>query len=157
VTSRTTTLRATLVATWISVTGQTVPDALVMQLDDAVMAPGGSSALDLALTAPAAPGDYLLLVDVVTPATGALSSGGVRPAIVRVTVGAAPAIAPTPTPTPDGTPSLSDPSATGGAPTASPTSPTTSPTTVPTTTHPVTNGGQPGSTDTTSGGPKRPD
>ncbi len=165
VTSRTTTLRATLVGTWISVTGEPVPDAIVAQLDDTVMAPGGSAALDLALTAPAQPGDYLLLVDVVTPATGALSSGGVRPAIVRVTVGAAPAIAPTPTP--DGTPSLGasgtgGASATGGSPTpgasvvpaspaasATPTSSAASPAASPTPVKPTT--------DTTPAGPKRAD
>jgi hypothetical protein len=151
--SRTTTLRATLVATWVSVTGQPVPDAVVAELDDAVMAPGGSSALDLALIAPADPGDYLLLVDVVAPA-GALSSGGVRPAIVRVTVGAAPA--PTPAPSPNGTPSADGSATSGGAATTGGTvtpAPATPANPSPTATQPA----PPASSDTSTGGPKRPD
>ena len=64
------------------------------------MAPGGSAQVNLALTAPAAPGDYLLLLDVVSPSSGPLSSLGSQPAIVRVTVGAAPAPAPASSPAP---------------------------------------------------------
>jgi hypothetical protein len=91
VTSRTTILRANLVATWVSATGQAVPEALVDRLDDVVMAPGGSAQSNLAITAPSAPGDYLLLLDVVTPGSGPLSAVGSSPAIVRVTVADAPA------------------------------------------------------------------
>ncbi len=144
--SRTTTLRANLVVTWISAAGQPVPDALVTRLDDAVMAPGGSSALTLGLTAPDQPGQYLLLVDVVAPSGGALSAEGVQPAIVRVTVDEAPAPVPTPdddaAPGPSASPAA-DPSA---APAVSP-APAASPSTGTT---------DPGKADT-GGGPKRRD
>jgi hypothetical protein len=97
------------------------------------MAPGGSAQVNLALTAPADPGDYLLLLDVVSPAVGPLSSVGSQPAIVRVTVGAAPTPAPA-TPAP-ATPAPSTPVATA----------------------PAAGSPVPGAavTDTTSGGPKR--
>jgi hypothetical protein len=110
--SRTTIVRASLVATWISPTGQAVPAALVTRLDDAVMAPGGSSALTLDLAAPADPGQYLLLVDVVAPSGGALSAEGVQPALVRVTV-RAPTSAPPPTSAPEATASPPPPAASG--------------------------------------------
>jgi hypothetical protein len=96
--ARTTVLKANLVATWLSATGQPVPAAINVRLDDAVAKPGGSSAVDLALTAPAATGDYLLLLDVVAPSGGPLSAQGSEPAIIRVTVGEAPAPAATEAP-----------------------------------------------------------
>jgi hypothetical protein len=40
------------------------------------------------LTAPAAPGDYLILLDVITPRIGSLAIAGVSPGIIRVTVSA---------------------------------------------------------------------
>jgi hypothetical protein len=137
-TPRTTIVRANIVATWVSATGQDVPTALVQQLDDVVMAPGGSAQVNLALTAPADPGDYLLLLDVVSPAVGPLSSVGSQPAIVRVTVGAAPTPAPA-TPAP-----------------ATPAPATPAPST-PVATAPAAGSPVPGAavTDTTSGGPKR--
>ncbi len=53
------------------------------------LAPGASASVDFVLTAPTVPGDYLLLLDVVTAQGGSLAGAGVPPGIVRVTVSAA--------------------------------------------------------------------
>ena len=54
----------------------------------------------LRLFAPTVPGDYLLIVDILTPEAGSLTARGVEPPIIRVTVraDAAPAAAPAETP-----------------------------------------------------------
>jgi hypothetical protein len=112
--SRTTTVPAQVVATWVSVDGQPVPDAVVVRLDDKVAAPRGESTATLGLTAPANPGSYLLLLDVLTPSRGPLSALGSAPGLIRVTVGpaAAPASA---SPAPDATaPDATAPDATAG-------------------------------------------
>ena len=83
--------RATLVARWVSLSGAT--GASPAKERSAVLppglAPGASASVDFVLTAPTAPGDYLLLLDVVTPQGGSLAGAGVPPGIVRVTVSAA--------------------------------------------------------------------
>ena len=84
--ARTSTLQAQLVATWISASGQPVPDPLTITLDDVVAAPGGSAGVDLHLEAPALAGEYLLILDVLSPASGPMSAQGTSPAIVRVSV-----------------------------------------------------------------------
>jgi hypothetical protein len=89
--ARTTTLPAQVVATWVSVDGQAVPDSVVVRLADSVAEPGGEATATLGLIAPAAPGTYLLLLDVLTPTRGPLSALGNAPALIRVTV--APAVA----------------------------------------------------------------
>ena len=48
--------------------------------------PGVSVEEDLALVAPAAAGDYLLMLDIVTPDNGSLVASGTNPTLVRVTV-----------------------------------------------------------------------
>ena len=58
------------------------------------LAPGTGSRVTFRLTAPTVPGDYLLLVDVITPKAGSLAVAGVPPGIVRVTVSGASAPAP---------------------------------------------------------------
>ena len=50
------------------------------------MRPGTSVRVTFELTAPAAPGEYLLVLDVIDPATGSLAAAGVPPGIVRVSV-----------------------------------------------------------------------
>jgi hypothetical protein len=50
------------------------------------MKPGVNVEADLALTAPAAAGDYLLMLDIVTPDEGSLVASGATPTLVRVTV-----------------------------------------------------------------------
>jgi hypothetical protein len=54
----------------------------------------------LRLFAPSVPGDYLLILDILTPEAGSLTARGVEPPIIRVTVSAnaAPAVAPAETP-----------------------------------------------------------
>jgi hypothetical protein len=55
----------------------------------------------LRLFAPSVAGEYLLVLDIVTPESGSLTASGVEPAIIRVTVGeqAAPTVAPAEAPT----------------------------------------------------------
>jgi hypothetical protein len=77
---------ATLVATWVSVGGQPAPDPVSAVIDPEAAAPGGTATITLDLVAPAVPGEYLVLVDVLSPALGPLSSYGSPPAIVRVSV-----------------------------------------------------------------------
>ena len=50
----------------------------------------------LRLFAPSVPGDYLLILDILTPEAGSLTARGVEPPLIRVTVGAntAPAVRP---------------------------------------------------------------
>ena len=79
---------ARLVATWVSTADNAVPDPVSTVLDTANAAPGGDAMVDLNLLAPAIPGDYLLLVDVISPAHGALSAAGTEPALIRVSVSA---------------------------------------------------------------------
>ncbi|TMD32934.1 MAG: hypothetical protein E6I94_00620 [Chloroflexi bacterium] len=52
------------------------------------LAPGDQAQVDLALLAPPTPGQYLLVIDLVTPLDGSLAATGVAPAIVRVVVAA---------------------------------------------------------------------
>ncbi len=54
------------------------------------VAPGATVALTLDVTAPTRPGAWLLLVDVVSPMFGSLAARGIAPAMVLVTVFAAP-------------------------------------------------------------------
>jgi hypothetical protein len=61
--------------------GQTVRATLPIAL-----APGATAVVALGLTAPTAPGDYLLVLDVVTPERGSLVASGADPTLVRVTV-----------------------------------------------------------------------
>src|SRR5688572_13299909 len=61
--------------------------------------PGAVARPSLRLFAPSVPGDYLLILDVLTPEAGSLTARGVEPPIIRVTVGAsAPAVVPAETP-----------------------------------------------------------
>jgi hypothetical protein len=77
---------AHLVATWLSTGGLPVPAPVTAVIDPSGSEPGGAVALDLALMAPAVPGEYLLLMDVISPVHGPLSANGGGPAIIRVSV-----------------------------------------------------------------------
>lgn len=90
---------AHLVGTWLSTSGLPVPDPVSVVIDPSGSEPGGVVTLDLALATPDAPGEYLLLLDVISPAHGPLSAIGGTPAIVRVSVAPAGAVAPAPPPT----------------------------------------------------------
>jgi hypothetical protein len=61
---------------------------------------GSVATPSLRLFAPSVPGDYLLILDILTPEAGSLTARGVEPPIIRVTVraSAAPAVAPAETP-----------------------------------------------------------
>jgi hypothetical protein len=94
---RLTHLVATLTATWISAEGNPVPVSSTAALDPEISGPGTDVSVQLGIQAPDVAGDYLLLLDVVSPARGALSALGNAPALIRVTVTDPP---PSPTPVP---------------------------------------------------------
>jgi hypothetical protein len=89
-------VRATLVARWISLAEGTgaarAPDTSALL--PAGLAPGKAADATFSLVAPTAAGDYLLLIDVITPRSGSLAVAGVPPGIIRVTVSGATAPAP---------------------------------------------------------------
>ncbi|MCJ7709988.1 MAG: hypothetical protein MUQ32_04075, partial [Chloroflexi bacterium] len=93
-------LPARLVATWVSADGLPVPEPVAVPLGKTVAGPGGESSVLIELTAPATPGSYLLLLDVLSPSRGPLSALGNAPAIIRVAVGEVPDPTPTPVPVP---------------------------------------------------------
>jgi hypothetical protein len=80
------TVPAHLVATWVSTEGHAVPAPVTVALADSVAAPGGIAEAVVGLTVPDEGGEYLLLLDVVSPVSGPLSALGSEPAIVRVSV-----------------------------------------------------------------------
>jgi hypothetical protein len=90
---------ARVVATWVSPQGLPVPRPVSAAIDPKAAAPGGTTAVGLSVVAPAQAGDYLLLLDVVTPTHGALSTQGSTPALIRVAV-TGPTIAPSAAPAP---------------------------------------------------------
>jgi hypothetical protein len=81
---------AILTGTWVSTTSAPVPAAASTELDATIAGPGGSVAVALDVTAPDSPGEYLLLLDTISPTSGPLSALGSAPALVRVTVTEAP-------------------------------------------------------------------
>ena len=79
--------RAMLVARWVDLGGLGVtPAGVASSVLPAGLAPGASFTVDVPLLAPASPGEYLLVLDVVDPETGSLAAAGVPPGIIRVTV-----------------------------------------------------------------------
>jgi hypothetical protein len=82
--------RATLVARWVDLGGAAgetpAGGSIATSILPAGFAPGASVIVDFRMTAPAAPGEYLLVLDVVDPRTGSLAAAGVPPGIIRVTV-----------------------------------------------------------------------
>jgi hypothetical protein len=88
---------AVLTGTWVSTTAAPVPAASSVELDQAIKGPGGDVSVALDVTAPSAPGEYLLLLDTVSPTRGPLSALGSAPALIRVTV-TDPGPSPTPVP-----------------------------------------------------------
>jgi hypothetical protein len=83
--------RATLVARWVGLaSGSTSSIAAESNtLLPPGLAPRSTAVATLSLTAPASPGEYLLLVDVLVPGTGSLAIAGVPPALIRVSVSGA--------------------------------------------------------------------
>jgi len=82
--------RAMLVARWVDLggLGATTGSAgtVASSMLPAGLLPGASVAVTFPLVAPAAPGEYLLVLDVVDPKSGSLAAAGVPPGIIRVTV-----------------------------------------------------------------------
>ncbi len=79
---------ATLVGRWLSLADDAtalLPASAQIGLP-AGLAPAKPIDRALALSVPASPGEYLLILDVVTPEHGSLIAAGVEPTIVRVTV-----------------------------------------------------------------------
>jgi hypothetical protein len=88
-----------VVGRWVSLDDGTSPsppiDGLAGSAPAAFVVPGSSAVVNLGATAPAAPGSYLLVVDLVTSDGVSLAAAGVPPLLVRVVV--APAASPGPT------------------------------------------------------------
>jgi hypothetical protein len=138
---------AQVTGTWVALGAADSADQLAAADAASVVAgalPAGFKArsvadLKLRLFAPSVAGEYLLLLDIVTPESGSLTSRGVEPTIVRVTVGAitapaseaAPAAAPT---APEAAPAADDPApaADDAAPAASNAAPSGNESTTPT-------------------------
>jgi hypothetical protein len=88
---------ARLAGTWVALGGLDDPAQLAAAAAASVtpvelpagMAPRSVTKVELTAFAPTAPGDYLLMLDILTPGVGSLSAQGVDPTIVRVHVGAA--------------------------------------------------------------------
>ena len=79
--------RALVVARWVSLgSAAAVGGAGASTMLPAGLAPGATASIDLALVAPGAAGEYLVVIDVIDPVVGSLAALGVPPGIVRVTV-----------------------------------------------------------------------
>lgn len=80
--------RATLVARWVTLSGQLggAPAPERSAVLPAAFPSGASTTVDFTMIAPSAPGDYLLLLDVITPQKGSLAIAGAPPGLVRVSV-----------------------------------------------------------------------
>jgi hypothetical protein len=83
--------QATLVAHWVALTPSTdaLPPDIRIELP-AGMEFGATARVTLAGTAPTAPGEYLLVIDIIDPELGSLAAQGIEPGLVRVSVEAAP-------------------------------------------------------------------
>jgi hypothetical protein len=75
-----------LVARWIGLAGEPVatPERVASLAQN--VSTGDTERVTLDLTTPAVLGDYLVLLDVVTPEHGSLAAAGIAPAIVRVSI-----------------------------------------------------------------------
>ncbi len=101
--------QARLVGTWVSLGGvddplQTEAAAAASMRETALppgFAPRAVTKSEILIFAPSAPGDYLLMIDIVTPEIGSLAAQGVDPTIVRVRVAVPVADPAAETPAPD--------------------------------------------------------
>ena len=79
---------AQLVGHWVALGGGavlTIPAEVSTRIDPGLQ-PSETSETAMGLDVPTVPGDYLLILDVVTPEQGSLAAAGVDPTIVRVKV-----------------------------------------------------------------------
>jgi len=86
---------ASVVARWVPLSAGAAldadPESQFASADLPIgLAPGKTSDAWLYLSTPAAPGDYLLVLDIVDPQAGSLVASGAQPTVVRVSVTAAP-------------------------------------------------------------------
>jgi len=86
---------ASVVARWVPLSSGAAldadPESQFASADLPIgLAPGKTSDAWLYLSTPAAPGDYLLVLDIVDPQAGSLVASGAQPTVVRVSVTAAP-------------------------------------------------------------------
>jgi hypothetical protein len=83
--------RATLLARWVGLSAYlpagSLPAGTASSILPAGLAPGATATAQFNLTAPPAPGEYLIVLDVLDPVAGSLAALGVPPGVVRVTVG----------------------------------------------------------------------
>lgn len=114
--------RARLVGTWIALGGdsQVEVDAAAAASVKPAELPAGFkprsvTKVDVRMFAPSAPGEYLLMLDIVTPQVGSLAAQGVDPTIVRVRVGR-PTAEPSTEPAADPTAEATDPVAVSDGP-----------------------------------------
>lgn len=119
---------AQVTGTWIALGSADDADQLAAA-DAASVAPASLPAgfkarsvadLKLRLFAPSVPGEYLLLLDVVTPEAGSLTSKGVEPTLVRVTVAATTARDAAESGSPEAAPAASEAASQDTAPAAAP-------------------------------------
>lgn len=95
---------ARLVGRWLALGVDAIGETVSELTAQIVGAPGSEVTVQLALTAPTVPGEYLLVLDVVSPLHGSLAAGGVPLGQVRVSVVPDAAATPGPTPAPTATP-----------------------------------------------------
>jgi hypothetical protein len=76
---------AQLTAHWVGL-GQTDTTIAPASVSVGVLGPGQSAAVTVRLRTPEAPGQYALVLDIVTPSDGSIVAAGADPGIVRVTV-----------------------------------------------------------------------
>jgi hypothetical protein len=79
-----------LVAQWLPLGADTSRTAYPAIVNAPRLAPGQQATVVLSLVAPSQPGEYLLVIDLLSPLHGSLAAAGVPPAGVRVTVDPAP-------------------------------------------------------------------
>jgi hypothetical protein len=77
---------ARLVGYWLGLDPSAPPREIVAVETTLEAAPGETAAVSLRSTAPRGPGEYLLVVDVVSAIDGSLIASGGQPSVVRVTV-----------------------------------------------------------------------
>ncbi len=90
---------ARITGQWVALGGADDPDQVAAASSASIAAaelpvalkPGKLVPADLGLVAPVVAGDYLLVLDILTPDGGSLVADGVEPTLVRVKVSAAPA------------------------------------------------------------------
>jgi hypothetical protein len=85
-----------LVARWLPLGVDTTQTAGAATANAPRLAPGEEATVELSLIGPSQPGEYLLVIDLLSPLHGSLAAAGAPPASVRITVYPAPPPRPEP-------------------------------------------------------------